>query len=334
MGGDVWGDDAIRIMLDVTGRSDGSAGQRRQLFLSYMNALCGDLKLNKSNDFLARGADPGLKGDLQGCSRFNPLLIFSREKEDLFKTANRQRDKLVLGQRNDEDAPNRRVMVLIFRKGSRVLPAKWPCPTVKEGVGGCLKRFFSDGDARRSTHLSGTDGQFDQSHDTFACRFYQRISDQSPCNKTQKFALVRLYDGYQQFIPFAPFEATIGNRAPIRGTADDEGVAIIADAEIPSSCEIRWGFKPDQGVRPVLLFSRTIFLVASDETGDDTVQKKLSNLGYRDDDSATNIVAFQLDYGHLTDPFLTATGELGDATLDLLEKVYAEAANDLRRTQI
>jgi hypothetical protein len=205
LGGDVWGEDSIRIMLDATDAGGGSsaassqgssgsaqnsrvrdiahdAGQRQQLFLKYMDVLCGDLKLDKSADFLARGAGPDQKGDVQGCSRFNPLLLFNAEDEARFKTAFAKKDEAVLrGERDPNNSHNRRVMILVFRKGSQVLPAKWPCPTYKEGPAGCKKRFFSDGDTRRSTHTPGAERKFDDTHDTFACRFYQRISDNTPC---------------------------------------------------------------------------------------------------------------------------------------------------------
>lgn len=209
-GGDDWGEDSIRTMLVATdppassppqGSSSSSSassssdsasnsrvrdiahdsGQRQQLFLKYMDVLCGDLKLDKSKDFLARGAGPDQKGDVQGCSRFNPLQLFSKEDELEFKLGGEKQDKAVLKTRNANNAPNRRVMVLVFRKGSQVLPSKWPCPTFKEGSSGCKKRFFSDGDTRRSTHVPGLDRKFTDSKDTFACRFYQRISDNSPC---------------------------------------------------------------------------------------------------------------------------------------------------------
>lgn len=207
LGGDVWGEDAIRIMLDATDspaagaapstssqQSSGSAqssrvrdvandsGQRQQLFLKYMNLVCGELKLDKSTDFLARGAGSDLKGDVQGCSRFNPLILFSAEDEARFKKAFADKDEATLrGERDPGNSHNRRVMILVFRKGSQVLPAKWPCPTYKEGPAGCKKRFFVDGDTRRSTHASGDERKFDDTHDTYACRFYQRISDNSPC---------------------------------------------------------------------------------------------------------------------------------------------------------
>jgi hypothetical protein len=210
LGGDVWGEDSIRIMLDQTdppanaapspsnssqSSSDSArnsrvrdiandSGQRQQLFLKYMNLLCGDLRLDKSTDFLARGAGPDQKGDVQGCGRFNPMLLFSAEDEARFKQAFAKKDDPTLRDERDENNRiNRRVMILIFRKGSQVLPTKWPCPTFKEGTAGCKKRFFSNGDVRRSTHTPGADHKFVDSHDTFACRFYQRISDGSPCTQ-------------------------------------------------------------------------------------------------------------------------------------------------------
>ncbi len=196
LGADVWGNDSIRIMLGNTGQPNpndntvvniaNNSGQRQQLFLKYMNSLCGDLKLDKSADFLARNAGPNQKGDVQGCGRFNPLLHFNSEDEARFKQAFADNDQLTLrGDRDVRNAVNRRVMILVFKKGSQVLPAKWPCPSYKDGPAGCIKRFFSDGNTRRSTHNSGADRKFEISHDTFACRFYQRISgEKSPCNST------------------------------------------------------------------------------------------------------------------------------------------------------
>ena len=87
-----------------------------------MQKLCpSDLKLTKK-DFLAQGADGGGKGDFQGCSEFNPVLIFSQEKQEKFDQAKQKNDKPTLAGRNAQNAPNRRVMVLMFRKGSRIDP--------------------------------------------------------------------------------------------------------------------------------------------------------------------------------------------------------------------
>jgi len=209
-GNDKWGHDALQTMQDEVSSGTASAGQeenqqsqdqagdepsiastttqsgsvdsvaddpaaRKELFEKYMDKLCGPgLKLKKT-DFLAHGDDRDGKGDYQGCGEFNPLLIFSQKKNAEFEQA---KDKT---ERNDANAPNRRVMVLLFRKGSQVLPAKWPCPRAKEGVAGCKKRFFSDGENRRSERLPDTLRKFSEKRDTFSCRFYQRLISGSPC---------------------------------------------------------------------------------------------------------------------------------------------------------
>ena len=170
-----WGRNQRQTMQTTTGLPDSAPSS--DLFQAYMQKLCpADFKLT-SKDFLAQGEDPGGKGDLQGCSEFNPVLIFSQEKESQF---DQNQDKSA---RNSANAPNRRVMVLLFRKGSKVIPTKWPCPRVTEGVAGCRKRFFSDGERRRNTRLPDQDRKFEETQDTFACRFYDRISSQSPCGK-------------------------------------------------------------------------------------------------------------------------------------------------------
>ena len=158
------------------------AKKRQQLFLAYMDKISGGFKLERTA-FLGQGADKGGKADFQGCSEFNPLLIFSQEKQTTFEAAAKKKDADTLAERDKENAKNRRVMVLIFRKGSKVDPARWPCPRFDEGVDGCKKRFFSDGEKRRSIRLPDKDRAFDQTKDTFACRFYHRLSDTSPCEQ-------------------------------------------------------------------------------------------------------------------------------------------------------
>jgi hypothetical protein len=179
-GGDNWKPEAEKTMRATTGLPASTA--RKALFKAYMDHLCtardasgaetGKVELTK-DDFLARGADKDGKGDLQGCSEFNPLMIFSKdEKAVLDKPANHP-------QRNQENRVNRRVMVLLFRPGSQVDPQKWPCPTVEEGTGKCLERFHSDGETRRSNQKERR--EFKDTKDTFACRFYDRITNSSPC---------------------------------------------------------------------------------------------------------------------------------------------------------
>ena len=70
---------------------------------------------------------------------------------------------------------------MLFRPGSKVNVERWPCPRAKEGIDACRKRFWSDAERRRS--IGAERRLFDEAHDTFACRFYQRISCDSPCER-------------------------------------------------------------------------------------------------------------------------------------------------------
>jgi hypothetical protein len=188
--GDRWGDKALELMLDEVqgpqagrGRPVGPAA-RRQLFLAYMDRVSQDadrqpFKLDKRDDFLGHNQDALGKGDFQGCGEFNPVLIFSAADQARFE---RDSDK---ADRNDANAPNRRVMALLFRKGSRVEPAKWPCPRAKEGTADCKRRFWSDGESRRTRRLPDEPRQFEKTEDTFACRFYHRLAISSPCDRVQ-----------------------------------------------------------------------------------------------------------------------------------------------------
>lgn len=158
---------------------DGDPGPltRQKLFPLYMDAVCVDaagepFKLEPS-DFLAQGAHADGKGDIQGCGEFNPVLMFSKEENDAFSKPAKK------AERDGENAPNRRVMALLYRPGSQVDPARWPCPSVKEGPEGCKKRFFADADKRRT--FQETRREFKDTKDTFACRFYQRQTEHSPC---------------------------------------------------------------------------------------------------------------------------------------------------------
>ena len=206
LGGDDWGTRSVQTMLEATGYSlgplngqqnrqmteaieafqgdqglkvDGFVGPdtRKKLFLAYMDKSCRDdenqaFKLEKAN-FLAQGADSDGKGDYQGCSEFNPITLFSQTEQQKFSKPENS------DERNTENASNRRVMTLLFRPGSEVLADRWPCPRVKEGVAGCKKRFWSDGEKRRGNRLQDVRREFEVTRDTFACRFYQRLISDS-----------------------------------------------------------------------------------------------------------------------------------------------------------
>ena len=178
LGNDNWDSKAIQMMADEVGSepsaATGKAG-RAKLFAAYMDAVCIDAAGKpyslKKSDFLAKGANADGKGDFQGCGEFNPFLVFSKAETIHFQTDHETR--------NSENAPNRRVMALLFKPGTSINSAKWPCPTVKEGVGGCTKRFWSDGDTRRNPQDARR--KFEDTKDTYGCRFYHRLFVLSPC---------------------------------------------------------------------------------------------------------------------------------------------------------
>src|SRR4051812_44221648 len=77
---------AVRSFQSENGlTADGDAGPktRQQLFTQYMDFLCCDAQgepvTMSAEDFLARGADPKLRGDVQGCSEFNPVIVLSSD---------------------------------------------------------------------------------------------------------------------------------------------------------------------------------------------------------------------------------------------------------------
>ena len=344
--GDVWGKSSIDTMVHALGfdsvqgfqqknglAADGDPGPatRGALFPQYMDLVCGSLKLDKHDHFLA-GTDSGGKGDYQGCSEFNPVLIFSTAESQKFAKPENKAD------RDRTNAPNRRVMALLFRPGSKVDANKWPCPRASEGVAGCHHRFWSNGETRRSTQLPDQERKYDQTKDTFACRFYDRIANQSPCDRLRQILRVRLYDGFARALPFAPFQFAPdgGDTFSDIDFADDLGIITIqlpSSGAPPSSVTVKWAFPPKDGEDPVMLFQKNIFLIAPDEAADQAVIKKLSNLGYDSDDQTRNVLGFQLDYGSLVDPFLDQSGELDDRTRDLIDDVYEQSASDLRKTQ-
>ncbi len=165
--------------------ADGDLGTstRPKLFQAYMDKICvqqdGQLYKLDANQFLGGGQDMDGKADYQGCSEFNPVLLFSRAETDQFS------DPAQKVARDAENAPNRRVMVFLFRPGVRIDPNTWPCPRAKESakkdLDGCMKRFWSDGEKRRSTQLPDKERKYEDTQNTFACRFYDRLSNKSPC---------------------------------------------------------------------------------------------------------------------------------------------------------
>lgn len=184
-GGDNWADkktvDTMKQFLGPTAPSGEDA-----LLTAYMAALFPNA-LPKSA-FLAQGKGVKGKGDFQGCSRFNPLLTLAMSDD-----AN-----LPHSERNAQNEINRRVVIFLFRPGSKIDPTLWPCPNADEPTTGCRLQFFvtpPKGDDRRRLGSKKREHKdlIDTPGDTFACRFYDEISHLSPC---EGGGVVALFGGH------------------------------------------------------------------------------------------------------------------------------------------
>jgi hypothetical protein len=270
--GDVWGDDAVELMLaslgfvadpakkeklsdvireyqrirgfPITGRND--VALRAKLFAEYMDFLCSDAnakpyRLAKS-DFLGEGAKHGA---FQGCSEFNPQLVLAKVEEDAFK-ADRVNGK---DDRAAANFDNRRAIIYFFEKGSKIDPAKWPCPRAsdQDRISKCIAHFWSDGNDRKGKLLDDKRRRFGkavrnrteriaQREKTFACRFYHGLALHSPCEGDLQMWVVQLMmDGAHQKgkdvdpVPVANVRyviaASLDDAAPvIRGTTSANGI--------------------------------------------------------------------------------------------------------------
>ena len=250
-GGDVWGKSQFQTMQDFvlerTGEPIGRDGvavgpNRRRLILAYMDAVCvrrnkdgseAPFSLQRDADFLARGTGFAGKGDVQGCSRFNPTLLLSdKTVADLEKKNDKH------ASRNAANEINRRVIAFLFKPGSQVDPNKWPCPHVRDdgAVGKCTERFWSDAPARRKADPVN-DRLFRKDRRTFACRWYHGIAQSSPCEGVHKQWVIRILTETPRFDKNTIFQlkplarrrwAVTAGDAPnapvIRGKTDDDGI--------------------------------------------------------------------------------------------------------------
>jgi hypothetical protein len=203
--------------------ADGIAGPitRKALFTKYMDHLCtgeeGATFSIPPTGFLSRGADPKGKGDYQGCGEFNPVLLFSAAENAAFQAPS-QREA-----RNQENTPNRRIVIYFFRANVETPPRKWPCPRTNEGTALCKTRLYSDAALRRSFQAERR--EWAQTHDTFACRFYQRLIMDSACERLHGAVplLVKIVDHLGHPVDLKPFTLVVSD-AEKEATTDKEGI--------------------------------------------------------------------------------------------------------------
>lgn len=231
---------------------DANTDLRHQLFSEYMNAIChfpeGDSFVLERTDFIAKGsAGKSLKGDVQGCSEFNPIFLLSKPAEDLAA-----KDPVLAQVRNDLYVVDRRVVIFAFQYGTEIDPKAWPCPAARDGFSGCTIRFWSDHQKRRSetdddrnfgdnmSYLNVDDANnlvvtpIEQTGNTMKCRFYHGFAVNSPCEAKLKEWVVRFkvatFNGKLQVLSFRRYVLKAGeseDAAVIRGNTDEFGVIRI-----------------------------------------------------------------------------------------------------------
>jgi hypothetical protein len=166
-------------------------------------------------------------------------------------------------QRHAANRDNRRVMIFLFAKGTKLDPdpKKWPCPRAKDGIQRCVDHLWSDVDhkiespnpndrinkqypyRRRRFGKQVRDEIERLSHPemTFGCRFYHALALRSPCERDlQMYALRVLTDGPTEPgtprdrrlipIPNARFAAKLGTAAQsavVRGITTQTGMISI-----------------------------------------------------------------------------------------------------------
>jgi hypothetical protein len=311
-----WGDDNWqRGALETMSQTSGQRGARKDVYRAYMDAICRDADGNPwsvtKEQFLARGADAGGKGDYQGCSEFNPIVVFSKDEEQQLAS-----DK---PERNRQNQPNRRVLVFLFPPGLHLDdPSLWPCPRVKEPTAGCRAHFWPDAERRRNP--GAVRRAYEDTHDTFACWFYDAMARTSPCEVMRKRVEIRLVDAEKRALTDIRYRLTVGE-LDVRENDSVDGFVREDGVLAPSQIVIEWAKKTDLAVSGgFFTFKTTFFLKVEDDAGDDTeaARRRLHNLGYLpDDDDMTHAISwFQRDWQ------LDATGKLDDQTKEKLTDVH------------
>ncbi len=327
-----WGAPQRQSMQTFTGLPEGTADLT--LIQAYMAKLRPKELLLSKEDFLGKGADPKGKGDRQGCGEFNPALIFSQQRSDAFDKAHDEQG------RNDANARNRRVMVVLFKPNTKLDVNQWPCPRVDEGTAGCRARFFVEngkvrgGEWRRSHREPDTDRTYEKTQDTFACRFYDRIMNTSPCESPVKSLKIRLFDPQGRPLPFAPCLVTMDGKttamhasgappspagetpteAPgaVSTTDKEAGYINLSVQKLPATVIVRWsrvkktelGLLPDVNDLEDFEYTKEVLVAMPDDDADDTTRKRLKNLGYNTQPQTTELIpgygdpltVFQNDY--------------------------------------
>jgi hypothetical protein len=307
---------------------DGDAGvkTREALFRAYMNWLRtpqnGAYFSMEPSAFLG-GAGANLgdlpKMSLQSCGKFNPIVLLTNKE----MTGSDQTT------RNDDDAPNRRVMMFFFKKGTTVDESVWPCPKVKESNAACSAAFWPDGDARRKN--GDVQREYKTTHDTMACRFYDRFARRSPCERELKPSLwIRCHDDADNLLTSGFCQVQAGGSTLATVAIDPQGWARVplTGAVCYSEVDVAWGSGSKTGPFP---FSGQLYLSCFGDEGAEQDKRRLNNLGYDVSDLEFAVKRFQTNYlivdgAGNAEVGLTADNQLPEFTQKRLKEIY-EAKN-------
>ncbi|MCB9845170.1 MAG: peptidoglycan-binding protein [Phycisphaeraceae bacterium] len=288
--------------LSPSGQAD--APTRKKLFQMYMDLLCvgaDDKPWTLAADrFLGRGADSKGKADYQGCGEFNPILMLSASELQKFEQSG---DK---AGRNAANAPNRRVLILLFPKELEVDVAKWPCPRASEGTSGCQKRLWSDSSKRLSN--TSQRREYKDTRDTFGCRFYERIAGLTPCELQKPIPMmvirIQLHDYCYKPCPGVKYRLLLESGEEIKGVTDGEGW--LVQRVISREQRARIVYRPE-GEEADL---ESIAIVSASKAEDDAwVDRHVQNFGFRPEKVKDALVLFQAAHKDLK-----VTGEGDDQT--------------------
>lgn len=308
-------------------KPDGIAGPRThaKLYELYMGSICP--VTCKDEDFLGDPTDPKRQWACIGCGEFNPVLVFSREDDDKFRTSG---DKSA---RDAKNAPNRRATVMLFPPASKG-PGNvvFPCPALDEGWSKCKEQLFEDADTRLKP--GEAERTWEKDKNTFACKFYAGIAHESsgpPVDPVQDGKLnLHLLDQNGAEFPSGtsiPYRLTIGGTAASEGKSLDGWVEHQLDPNACQEVKIEWGAL--EGGGSGYRFESIVFVGCDGAQGRELSMARLGNLGYvcdsgSDEDFRHAIQAFQRDYGIEESPDLV-DGDAPPVTKAKLAEFYGDS---------
>ena len=305
------GDDWKKARVADTMRNhvgEGAPTAVDELIQVYMALLC-PTKLEKT-DFLGRGQAGG-KADLQGCGKFNPVMVFSKDEAQRYSRPENHQD------RDSENQINRRVVIYFFRGSILLDPSQWQCPRALEDASGCRPRFFVNGDQRQSP--AAKHRVFPTVKDTFGCRFYDRIAHDSPCESPA---------GRRRYLRILVRDVTGEAIVNENYRLEIDGVLISTDADLTDGRgmvrkEISW--EATTGVLTVRTHVWEIKIETppphSEEAG---ARVRLANLGYFPDAAGPDDAGLcysYWDFQHANQ--IDRTAELDDPTVGKLDQIHS-----------